>query len=204
MLSKKNSAVRKVILSKCKICRGLFQRRSMTHKVCGNVECAIEWARRERIRKERAAGRVLRNQIRERKEAIKTRSDWIKDAQKSFNAYIRARDAGKPCICCGSPLGSNSVGGSYDCGHYRSIGSAPHLRFSEDNANAQKKQCNRWGAGRAVDYRIGLIQRIGLARVEALEADNEARKFTIERLREIRDHYRARLKDLRQTERLAA
>ena len=47
------------------------------------------------------------------------------------------------------------------------------------------KQCNRWGAGRAVDYRIGLICRIGLASVEALESENDPTKWTIEELREI-------------------
>ena len=48
------------------------------------------------------------------------------------------------------------------------------------NAHGQRKQCNRWGAGRAVDYRIGLICRIGLASVEALESENDPAKWTIE------------------------
>ena len=72
----------------------------------------------------------------------------------------------------------------------------PHLRFHEDNAHAQRKQCNRWGAGRAVDYRLGLIERIGLARVEALEADQQPRKYTADELRAIRDLYRAKLREL--------
>ena len=131
-----------------------------------------------------------------RKERLKTRRDWEKEAQAAFNAYIRARDKDKPCICCGQPLSVGDVGGSYDCGHYRSTGSAPHLRFHEDNAHAQRKQCNRWGAGRAVDYRLGLIQRIGLERVEALEADQEPRKYTADELRAIRDLYRAKLREL--------
>ena len=61
----------------------------------------------------------------------------------------------------------------------------------------QLVQCNRHGAGRAVDYRIGLIARIGLEAVEALEADNTARKWTIEDLRGIRDLYREKLKALK-------
>ena len=47
----------------------------------------------------------------------------------------------------GQPLGTGEVGGAYDCGHYRSTGSAAHLRFDERNAHAQRKVCNRWGAG---------------------------------------------------------
>jgi hypothetical protein len=94
-------------------------------------------------------------------------------------------------------LGDGDLGGAYDCGHYRSVGSAPHLRFMEANAHAQRKACNRWGAGRAVDYRIGLIQRIGIEAVESLEADNRIHKWTREELIEIRDTYKRKLKELK-------
>jgi hypothetical protein len=131
-----------------------------------------------------------------RKEAIKRIPDYIKEAQVAFNAFIRARDAAKPCICCGQPLGTGEVGGAYDCGHYRSTGSAAHLRFNEDNAHAQRKVCNRWGAGRAVDYRIGLVARIGLEAVEALESDNSTHKWQRDELIEITQVYRKKLKEL--------
>ena len=87
----------------------------------------------------------------------------------------------------------------WDCGHYRSTGSASHLRFHEDNAHRQLVICNRYGAGRAVDYRIGLIARIGLERVEALEADNTPHKWTAEELREIKARYKAKLKQMEKT-----
>jgi hypothetical protein len=89
------------------------------------------------------------------------------------------------------------IGGRYDAGHYRSTGSASHLRFDEANCHAQRKQCNRYGAGRAVDYRIGLIKRIGLERVEALEASNSPRKWTREALIAIRETYQEKLNVLK-------
>lgn len=48
-----------------------------------------------------------------------------------------------------------------------------------------------------MDYRLGLIERIGLAEVEALEADQEPRKWTIEELTAIRDHYRKALREMK-------
>ncbi len=138
-----------------------------------------------------------RAQIVTRKAALKTLPVLKAEAQREFNRYIRLRDAGKPCICCGLPLESGDVGGRYDCGHYRSVGSAPQLRFNELNAHAQRKQCNRWGAGRAVDYRLGLIARIGLEAVEALEGENEPRKWSREELTAIRDGYRMKSKGLK-------
>lgn len=141
-----------------------------------------------------------REVVRERRKALETIPELIKAAQREFNAYIRERDKHRPCICCGNPLGSGDVGGAYDCGHYRSRGSASHLRFDERNAHAQRKYCNRHGAGRAVDYRIGLVARIGLAAVEALEADNTPHKWTAEELRQIRETYKAKLKALKEQE----
>lgn len=175
-------------LSRCKVCRESFEKRSMAHIAC-TPKCALSLAAAAREKKAKA-------DYQRRKEAIKTRSDHMKDAQVAFNAFIRARDAHKPCICCGQPQGSASVGGCFDCGHYRSVGSAPHLRFDERNAHGQRKQCNRYCAGRAVDYRIGLVARIGLAEVENLEAEQGGGKWTVDELIAIKLTYRAKLKQL--------
>lgn len=165
-------------------------------------ECIAPWADAQQAKKERAeakaaraVAKVERAETRRRKEAIKTIPELIKEAQREFNGYIRARDAAQPCICCGRPLGEGPVGGAYDAGHYRSTGSASHLRFHPDNCHAQRKDCNRYGAGRAVDYRIGLIARIGAARVAALEASNQPHKWTREELIAIKATYKAKLKE---------
>lgn len=162
----------------------------MSHLACSPA-CALALVEQEKarqIKRERQAGLAK----------LKRRADYLKEAQTAFNAYIRERDRqrGHGCICCGVPL--NWSGNAVDAGHYRSVGSAPHMRFVEDNVWAQAKKCNRFGAGRAVDYRLGLIARIGLARVEVLESDQTARKWTIADLLAIRDMYRMKLKSIKQ------
>ena len=183
-------------VKRCKVCRQPFEPRQPMAVVC-SLECAKSLAASIRGKAEKQEAIKQRKADRERKEKLKTRRDWEREAQAEFNAFIRARDAGQPCICCGLPLAAGDVGGAYDCGHYRSVGSAPHLRYDERNAHAQRKQCNRWGAGRAVDYRLGLIERIGLEAVEALEADQQARKYTADELKAIRDEYRAKARELK-------
>ena len=183
-------------VKRCKVCRQPFEPRQPMAVVC-SLECAKSLAASIRGKAEKQEAIKQRKADRERKEKLKTRRDWEREAQAEFNAFIRARDAGQPCICCGLPLAAGDVGGAYDCGHYRSVGSAPHLRYDERNAHAQRKQCNRWGAGRAVDYRLGLIERIGLEAVEALEADQQARKYTADELKAIRDEYRAKARKLK-------
>jgi len=178
--------------SLCPHCRKRLEEGQRIHPECIDGYATAQAARLEREgwKRSREAIRAEKAETRKRKEALKRIPDYIKEAQIAFNAYIRARDGDKPCICCGLPLAKFAVGGGFDCGHYRSVGSASHLRFNEDNAHGQRKVCNRYGAGRAVDYRIGLIQRIGLERVEALENDNQPHKWTREELVAIIQKYR--------------
>lgn len=182
----------------CPQCNSKLEPGQRIHPDCidAYAQAQEEKAQRKADKQARMAAKVERAETRRRREAIKTLPELHRQAQAAFNAFIRARDVGKPCICCGLPLSAGDVGGKYDCGHYRSVGSAPHLRYTEDNAHAQRKQCNRWGAGRAVDYRLGLIGRIGLERVEALEAINAPHKWTREELMAIRDTYRAKLRQM--------
>lgn len=179
----------------CKQCGSAFSPWSSTQTVCGRV-CARRLVNAERAQeKERA--KLDRMMDRAKRRSLETIPQLIKAAQREFNAFIRERDKHQPCICCGAPLNLDSVGGGYDCGHYRSTGSASHLRFDERNAHAQTKRCNRYGAGRAVDYRVGLIARIGLAAVEALEADNTPVKWDRDTLRQIAVIYRTKTRQLK-------
>lgn len=180
---------------KCKVCPESFFPVRPMQKVCGPA-CALEIVKQAAAKKVKQLERQQAREHREKLEKIKTRSEWMKEAQTAFNKFIRLRDKERPCICCGLPLNMGAVGGGYDAGHYRSVGSAPHLRFEESNVHAQTKKCNRYGAGRAVDYRKGLIERIGLEAVEKLEADQVPRKFTVDELREIRDTYRIKAREL--------
>jgi hypothetical protein len=178
---------------KCAVkgCATRFQPRNMGHKVCGPA-CAAVHAVKERQR-------LDAKQTRERKHAVKTRSDHIADTQAAFNALVRYRDRNETCISCPTVLSTldGVPGGGYDCGHYRSRGSAPHLRFDFRNAHGQCKKCNRYRAGNAADYRIGLIARIGLAAVEALECDQAGGDWTIPGLLAMKAEFRAQLRAMR-------
>lgn len=175
-------------LKQCTQCPRLFSPMNSMQSVCG-PSCALK--------KVRASKKAEAATTRARKQALKRIPDLIKEAQVAFNAFIRERDKDRPCICCGRPLGTGDIGGGFDCGHYRSVGSASHLRFDERNAHGQTKYCNRHGAGRAVDYRIGLIDRIGLDAVESLESNNYVHKWTREELISVKQLYKEKLSELK-------
>lgn len=176
---------------KCAVkgCCERFTPRNMAHKACGPEHAAIV-ALHARQKAERMSDR-------DRREAIKTRGDHIAETQAVFNAWVRLRDADLPCICCGkSNVSNDGVGGGWDAGHYLSRGSHPHLRFDERNVFRQRKGCNRPGGTSAAAFRLGVIARIGLAAVEALEADQTPAKWSIDDLKAIKAEYRAKLKAL--------
>ena len=185
----------------CPHCRSKLEAGQRIHPQCidGYAEAEAAKAKRKAEKQARMAAKVERATTKARKQALKRIPDLIKEAQHAFNAYIRERDRDQPCICCGEPLsrGGENTGGAFDCGHWRSVGSASHLRFDERNAHGQRKVCNRYGAGRAVEYRAGLIGRLGASVVEALEADNHVHRWTRDELIAIKAKYVQKLKDLK-------
>jgi len=171
-------------LKKCKVCKIQYPPRTSLQKVCSPT-CALELNRQNKMKEFDA-------ETRRRKQAIKTRSEWMKDAQKVFNEYIRERDKKKRCISCGT----NSAG-QWDAGHYRSVGSSPELRFNTYNCHKQCSVCNDHLSGNIVNYRPRLLKKIGQERLEWLEGPHEAKHYTIDDIKRIIKIFREKTKRLR-------
>lgn len=181
---------------KCKACPSQFVPMKPMAVVCSPA-CALSLAKTKREKTEKTDLKLARKADKERRERLKTRGKWQAEAQAAFNRYIRARDQGKPCICCGRHGNGQVHGGEWDAGHYRSRGSAPHLRFDERNAHAQLKQCNRFASGNVQGYRLGLIARFGVEFVEGIEADQTPRHYSIDDLIQIKKTYAAKTIELK-------
>lgn len=167
----------------CKSCGEKFAPERPLQIVCG-VPCA--WAY-----KAKQDAKTDRRLTREAKAKLKTRRDWLKEAQAAFNRFIRLRDAGKPCISCG-----RHHQGQYHAGHYLSTGARPELRFSELNVHLQCAPCNNHLSGNIVLYRKGLIAKIGLESVDWLEGPHEAKHYSIDELKAIKAEYTRKAKEL--------
>lgn len=175
----------------CKVCRSQFTPSRMGQRVCGPA-CALSLAQSTRAKAEKRQAVKERKELRERKNRIKTRGDWAREAQQAVNAFVRERDKDLPCISCG-----RHHQGQYHAGHYRSVGSAPHLRFDvERNIARQCAPCNTHLSGNLVAYRIGLIARIGIEAVEALEADQAPRHYSIDDLKAIKALYQRKRREI--------
>lgn len=182
----------------CPECETEFIPWSSTQKTCLSIKCALAFAekkKKENAEKEnRKALRLQKASLRERKERLKTASDWNKEAQAAVNRFIFWRDYGKPCIACGRQLNYGVRGGAVDSSHYRSRGAAPWLRFNVFNIHSGCVRCNRELSGNLIPFRINLIEKIGLQRVERIEHENTVRKFPIEYLKRVKAIFTRRAK----------
>ncbi|QPG62086.1 recombination protein NinG [Pseudomonas sp. BIGb0427] len=180
-------------------CGASFVPSRMGQAVCSPA-CAALDAPRHREKAHKAINQRKRREIKVRKERLKTRGDYMREAQAEFNTYIRLRDQHLPCISCDSlPSDHDLITGSrWDAGHYRSVGACPELRFEPLNVHRQCVKCNRNLSGNAVEYRIRLVQRIGADRVAWLEGPHQACKHTIDDLKAIKAEYRAKIKQLKE------
>ena len=172
---------------KCRYCKQPFTPVLPMQVVCG-IECAKAIAKAKREKVEKANDR-------QKRESLKSRAQWLKEAQTAFNAYIRLRDIHKPCISCG-----RHHDGQYHAGHYLSIGAHPELRFDEWNVHKQCQPCNTHLHGNIVLYRANLISHLGEEVVAWLEGPHKARHYTIDDLKAIKAEYVQKLKQLREME----
>jgi len=167
----------------CKICKRRFEPTNSLQVTCGIV-CALEHGRKK-------AHARKKQELRDRKAALLTLSDHHKATQAVFNKYIRLRDRGQPCISC-----QRSTGAKINAGHYLSRGSHPELRYNERNCHLQCEKCNSWLSGNQQQYRINLINKIGLSEVLKLEGEHPPKQYRIDDLKEIQGIYKAKIKDL--------
>ncbi|WP_122425143.1 recombination protein NinG [Pseudomonas viridiflava] len=181
---------------KCRVpdCGASFVPQKLGQAVCSPA-CAIIDAPRNQAKARKALAQVERREIKIRKEALKSRSDHMKDTQQAFNEWVRNRDAALPCVSCG-----RHHEGKYDAGHYRTVGSNPALRFEPLNCHKQCVPCNQHKSGNVVEYRIELVRRIGMLNVEWLEGPHEPQKYTIEELKALTAKYRALTRELKKGE----
>jgi hypothetical protein len=179
---------------KCKnpSCRKIFIPIRPLQAVC-SPRCALELATIKRLKAEASQASQKRQEMKAAKERIKGKRELLAEAETACNAYIRYRDRNQPCISCGE----FSKSGYYDAGHYRAKSLQPALRFHEDNIHKQCVRCNQYGHGNLIGYRRGLVEKLGEKVVMWLEQDHKLPHWTHEEIRQIRDWYKGRLKQLK-------
>lgn len=174
-------------MKKCKNCKELFTPiRTTLEKYCTKSECVKVWVA---IEKEKAWKKTKAV----KKAELMSLSDHLKLTQAIVNKWIRLRDKDELCISCGK-----HINGVEHASHYLSSGGHSNLRFHEDNIWKSCYKCNVMLSGNAVSYRIRLIDKIGVERVEWLEQNAYIeKKWTVDELKQIQEKYKKKIRDLK-------
>jgi len=166
---------------KCRHCKEPFRPWSSTHIACSH-NCAIQVVKASREKRERKANA-------KQKLNLKTKKQWLVEAQKAFNAFIRTRDKGRACISC-----DKADDGSHQrhASHFRSVGACSALRFNTFNVHASCAECNGVKSGNLIEYRIRLKKKLDVCRVEWLEGQNGIVRYDIDYAKRVKRIFKKR------------
>jgi hypothetical protein len=171
-------------MAKCKLCKKEFTQFNSTISVCG-YQCAIEWGK---LHPKKTSIKRVNSEIKsEAKEKLKTQAQLRNPIKLHFQKWVRMRDIKEPCISCGT------TEAKWDGGHYLKAEIYSGVIFDERNTNKQCSYCNQYLDGNTAAYRQGLIKKIGLDQVIALEElanETRTKKWTIEELQQIKTKYK--------------
>jgi len=153
----------------CFHCGREFTPRYTSMQIACTPRCAVAWAKKERKAKEAAE----KQQIKARKEKLKSRAEWESECRAIVQKIARIRDRHDGCISC--HVGPN-YDGQWHGSHYRSVGACSNTQFLLWNIHKSCAQCNLFKGGNRESYRPRLVEKIGLERVEWLDAQNKVEK----------------------------
>ena len=166
---------------KCRYCGEKYTPKHSSLEPCPKYECRLKHLEANKTKINRANKQVA-------KDKIKSYSQRLGEAKKVFQKWVRMRDKGNGCISCGTKKAS-----VWDGGHFKKAELYSGVIFHEFNTNLQCGKCNRYLGGNELNYRVGLIARIGEQAVKELEKlaeQTRTRKYSNEELEEIKRKYK--------------
>lgn len=181
----------------CRECKCKFIPTRAIQPCCSNYDCMIEFAQKAAEKSAITRKKKEARQHKEKLEAIKPKADYLREAQREFNLWIRWRDKDLSCCSCDKPA---SWQGQWHASHYRSVGSAPHLRFDERNVFKSCSVCNNHLSSNAIEFRKRLVARFGAEFVEAVEGDQAPKHYTIDDIKAIKVKYKQLTKALKESQ----
>jgi len=181
-------------------CKKQFEPERFAQAVC-SWQCGIERSRDDAKKKKAKEEKEARKKHREDKERILRKPELEAKLKRILHEIVRLVDSDLPCVCCGEFANERdfALGGDYDAGHYRSVGSLPYLKLDLRNIHRQRKYCNNQNGrgGNYKSYELGLIARYGNELVDWLNGPHQAPHHTRDDLRNMIVEYRKILNIIR-------
>jgi len=173
-------------LKPCKLCKESLPLTSYTSTqafYCNNCRVVRKLTQQKEMQ-QRAFERLTTKK--QKKQTVLSIKQLKAKVQRVFNKWIRNRDKDLPCISC------LKWANKFDAGHFWAMGSKSSLRYNEDNCHKQCSfKCNKNLSGNQGEYRIQLIKKIGIDRVDWLqEHRNDIKSWKRDELMELLEKYK--------------
>ena len=166
---------------KCKYCSERYTPKHSSLEPCPKYECRLKHL-------ETNTPKINRANKATAKEKMKSYSQRLGEAKKVFQKWVRVRDKGLPCISCNAKVSS-----VWDGSHFKKAELYSGVIFHENNVNKSCGKCNRYLGGNELNYRVGLIAKIGeqaVIELEQLAETTRTKKYTNQELEAIKTKYK--------------
>lgn len=160
--------------TRCPQCKGKLAFGERIHEGC--IDAYADAKEAKGVRAATKAKAAERKADRVKKEALKSRKQWLDECQAVVNKYVRLRDRDLPCCSCDRPASWN---GQWHASHLRSVGAASSVRFNLWNIHKGCSICNNHLSGNIGDYLPRIRARIGDDKVDWLYTQNQLRTYDI-------------------------
>lgn len=180
----------------CRVCRNNFQPVRCLQQTCSfdcEVKLGMIHAERSKAKREKAERIAVAASMKILREKLKTKSEWMREAQSAINSYVRVRDSELGCISCDKP---SSWNGQWHASHFKSTGANSFLRFNLWNIHKACSICNNHLSGNIGEYSKRLPEKIGNERFEYLDTAPKIGKYSVEYLKRLRDIFRKKTRML--------
>lgn len=165
---------------KCRGCGNRFLRETMINLNGGNfhdIECAVSYSRKPKQQDKGAkiidsawkAQTIKRREEARKREGSKGHYEALKSALHMYIKHVLRR--GQPCYTCDLEQKHGDNPQNFHVGHFMPAKMVDPRRFMLANLRIQCNSCNVHNSGRQKEYRIRLIEEMGLEHVEWLECE---------------------------------
>jgi hypothetical protein len=174
------NAPSKVKMKKCRVCKEPFMPRTTIQPCCYKYECQVTYATAHALKQAKKREKAERQDIRARKEKIKTWQEWFDECKAIAQKLARLRDRFDGCVSCHKPPNWH---GQWHGSHFRPAGNCKAVALNLWNIHKACSECNKFKSGNLTSYEQRLIEKIGIEKVAWLKAQNHAYRHSIDYLK---------------------
>ena len=174
--------------NKCKVCGGERSQQQIDRMrpYCEKVDCMVSWSTqpKQQAKGAKIISKAWRADTSKMKEKAKKRTgskghyEAFKCALHMWVKHVLRR--GEDCYTCGLKQKFCDKPQSFHVGHFMPAKMVDPRRFMLENLRIQCQGCNVHNSGRQKEYRIHLVEEMGLEYVEWLECESNHEELKVQ------------------------